>query len=62
MTNRFIQKNEIERLTETADKGDTLLLSKGEFTDFFVYFIGDTKSFKKGEDFFLFFVVGYLIF
>ena len=37
----LVQKQEVKRLAECTDKGDTLLLSEREFSGFRVYFICD---------------------
>ena len=36
MTDRFIQKKEIERLAECSDKGNPLLLPEREFTGLYI--------------------------
>ena len=54
MTDRLIQKQEIERLAERADKGDTLLLPERKFTGFGVCFICDTQLLEKSKDFLFF--------
>ena len=39
MADRFIQKQEVERLTECTDKGNPLLLPEREFSGFHIQFI-----------------------
>ena len=43
MADRFIQKQEVERLAECTDKSNPLLLAERKFSGFHVQFIWDTQ-------------------
>ena len=53
VADRFIQKDEIERLAEARMKATRCCCPKDNFPAF-VYFLSDTECFKKCKDFFFF--------
>ena len=48
MTDRFIQKKEIERMAECPDKGNPLLLSEREFSGLYIQLVRKSQFLEEG--------------
>lgn len=62
MTDRFIQKKEIERLAECSDKGNPLLLPEREFTGLYIRICRKSQFLEERLGFLSSFVSGKIIF
>ena len=62
MTDRFVQKDKVERLAERPDKGDPLLLPERELPDLCMSFVCNPHCIEKGENLLFLPVTGQVVF